>query len=213
MNDSHGGSDPGAIGNGLQEKDINLDVALRLQYLLEADGTRWQVQMTRSTDVDVSLERRCDMANAWPAVRFVSIHSNSFSDPAANGIECYSYSDTGTAASMRNTIQSEMVKAWPLTNRGNKVASFYVLVNTAMPATLSEMAFITNANDAYYLGNANEREKMAVAHRSALRIHFGFNATEVTDAVLPVDDYDTPFFTSPEMARQYLDNRHSQTIA
>eukprot|EP00004_Rigifila_ramosa_P002576 TRINITY_DN12693_c0_g1_i1.p1 TRINITY_DN12693_c0_g1~~TRINITY_DN12693_c0_g1_i1.p1 ORF type:complete len:218 (+),score=47.35 TRINITY_DN12693_c0_g1_i1:38-655(+) len=170
----HGGSDPGAVGNGLRESDITLDIALRLRDLLVADSGRWQVQMTRTSDSTVELSTRVNMANAWPADRFVSIHVNSFSDPSANGTETYSYSSTGTAASLRNVIQEEMVAAWGLRNRGAKTADFYVLRETTMPATLSETGFITNAYDASFLGSASERQIMAVAHMQALRRHYGF---------------------------------------
>ena len=133
------------------------------------------------------------------------MQTDSFSDPAATGTETYAYSNTGTAATLRNTIQAEMVKAWGLADRGSKVASFYVLVYTSMPATLSEMAFISNPNDARYLGDANQRERMASAHRSALRLHYGFPAAEAYDEPIPdTPDYTTPFFTSIEMAETYL---------
>jgi len=173
----HGGSDPGAIGFGYHEADITLDISLRLRDLLNADSGRWQVQMTRSTDSTVSLEARVNMANNWPAERFVSIHCNSFSDPSANGTETYSYSSSGTAASLRNVIQDEMIDAWGLRDRGVKTADFYVLRETTMPATLSETGFITNSYDIQFLSNANHRQTMAVAHRDALRRHYGYPTT------------------------------------
>jgi N-acetylmuramoyl-L-alanine amidase len=85
----HGGHDPGTIGpGGLQEKDLVLDVALRLEKLLRAEpGT--DVIMTRSTDVFVPLEERTAIANSKEADLFLSIHANSSRSASARGIETY----------------------------------------------------------------------------------------------------------------------------
>ncbi|GEM_PF-2649044 len=176
----HGGSDSGAVGNGLLEKDINLDVALRLADLLDDDsadtsgGGDWDVLLTRSSDVFVSLQQRVTLANSFGAASFVSIHSNSFSDPQANGTETYAWAEGTTAAMLRDKIHGEMIAAWGLTDRGTKTANFYVLVNTSMPASLSEMGFITNPGDAAFLGSAQARQDMALAHLFAMQAHHGF---------------------------------------
>jgi len=175
----HGGSDPGGVGNGLQEKNIVLDVGNRFKRLLDADtadtggGGRWVALMTRSTDVFVSLSARSSFANSRGADRFMSIHSNAFSNPQANGTETFAFAEGGQGAALRNLVQAEMLAAWGLTNRGNKVANFAVLRETAMPAELHELAFITNARDAAKLGSATERQKAAVAHLRAIQRHFG----------------------------------------
>jgi N-acetylmuramoyl-L-alanine amidase len=175
----HGGTDPGGVGNGLQEKNIVLDVGLRFRSLLNADtnntsgGGRWVTLMTRTTDTFVSLSSRTSFSNNQDADRFMSIHANAFSDPAAHGTETFSFSDTGTGANLRNLVQSEMIAAWGLTNRGNKVANFAVLRDTAAPAELHELAFITNATDATHLASSTERQKAAVAHLRAIQRHFG----------------------------------------
>jgi N-acetylmuramoyl-L-alanine amidase len=85
----HGGHDPGTIGRrGLQEKDLVLDVALRLDRLVRQE-LRTDVVMTRSTDVFVPLEERTAIANQKEADLFVSIHANASRNPTANGIETY----------------------------------------------------------------------------------------------------------------------------
>jgi len=169
----HGGSDPGATAQGYQEKDLTLDISLRLRELLVADRGLWDVQMTRSTDATVSLAARTSMANAWPADRFVSIHINSFSSSSANGLETYSYQEGSTAARLRDRIQDECVKAWRLTDRGSKTANFYVLRETSMPATLSELGFITSPVDIQLLSDPQARQQIAAAHLYALQFHFG----------------------------------------
>lgn len=174
----HGGSDPGGVGTGMQEKNVVLDVSKRFKMLLDADtadeggGGKWTALMTRSNDVFVSLAGRSQYSNNQDADRFMSIHSNAFGDSSANGTETFSLAATGTGSQLRNLVQAEMIAAWGLTNRGNKTANFAVLRDTAAPAVLHELAFITNATDAAKLGSPTEREKAAVAHLRAIQRHY-----------------------------------------
>jgi N-acetylmuramoyl-L-alanine amidase len=85
----HGGHDTGTIGpTGLREKDVVLDVGLRLKKLLERKAG-CEVIMTRSDDTFIPLEERTAIANAKAADLFVSIHANASSDRSARGIETY----------------------------------------------------------------------------------------------------------------------------
>jgi len=85
----HGGHDTGTIGaNGLLEKDLVLDVALRLGKLLESRMGA-EVVYTRNDDTFIPLETRTAIANQTEADLFISIHANSSGDPAARGIETY----------------------------------------------------------------------------------------------------------------------------
>jgi N-acetylmuramoyl-L-alanine amidase len=85
----HGGHDPGTIGRkGLQEKDLVLDVALRLDRLLRSELGA-ETLLTRSTDVFVGLEERTAIANSKDADLFLSIHANSSRNRTARGIETY----------------------------------------------------------------------------------------------------------------------------
>jgi uncharacterized protein (TIGR03382 family) len=189
----HGGADPGGVGTGLQEKNIVLDVSKRFKALLDADsadtagGGKWTALLTRGTDVAVSLAGRSAYSNNQDADRFMSIHSNAFGDASANGTETFSLVATGTSASLRNLVQAEMITAWGLTNRGNKTANFAVLRDTAAPAVLHELAFITNATDAAKLASADQRQKAAVAHLRAIQRHYNIapyipgTPTEPTD--------------------------------
>ncbi|MDQ3370131.1 MAG: N-acetylmuramoyl-L-alanine amidase [Myxococcota bacterium] len=188
----HGGTDPGGTGTGMQEKVIVLDVSKRFEALLKADtadnggGGTWTALLTRSNDTFVSLAGRSSYSNNQGADRFMSIHANAFGDPSANGIETFSIAATGTGSLLRNLVQQEMVAAWGLTNRGNKVANFAVLRDTAAPAVLHELAFITNATDAAKLGSATERQKAAVAHLRAIQRHYNL-APYVPGTQPPVD--------------------------
>ncbi|MAE28086.1 MAG: hypothetical protein CMJ87_03750 [Planctomycetes bacterium] len=176
----HGGADPGASGFGHNEKDIVLDVGLRLAQLLAADtadtagGGAWEVLLTRADDTYVSLYQRVAAANAWPADTFVSLHTNAFNSSAATGIETYSYQEGTNSAALRDGIQAQMTAAWPLPDRGSKTANWYVLRETWMPATLSELGFITSPVDVAYLTSPEERQLAARAHLFALQAYHGF---------------------------------------
>ena len=89
LDPGHGGKDPGATGNGLQEKDLTLAIALQVGKLLSAQGA--DVLYSRTGDVFVDLPERAAMANRLGAHVFVSIHINSATNTAARGIETYSY--------------------------------------------------------------------------------------------------------------------------
>jgi N-acetylmuramoyl-L-alanine amidase len=88
LDPGHGGNDPGAVGNGLKEKDINLAVGLKMEKVLKAKG--FDVKMTRKTDVYLKLQERTDIANKAKGDMFVSIHVNSL-PPGQNstGFEIY----------------------------------------------------------------------------------------------------------------------------
>ena len=83
----HGGDDPGAVANGLREKDIVLDIARRAGKLLQERG--WTVGYTRSGDTFIELDGRADRANRFQADVFVSIHANSAASGAADGFETF----------------------------------------------------------------------------------------------------------------------------
>ncbi|MEF2231668.1 MAG: N-acetylmuramoyl-L-alanine amidase [Pseudodesulfovibrio sp.] len=84
----HGGKDPGAVANGLREKDVNLSFAKLLGGKLEKQG--FHVFYTRTTDVFIPLEQRTAMANVKKADLFISIHCNASTSRSAHGLETYS---------------------------------------------------------------------------------------------------------------------------
>jgi N-acetylmuramoyl-L-alanine amidase len=181
----HGGEDPGAVGNGMEEQAVNVDVGKRFKALLEADtadtagGGEWVALITRTDDTSVSLAARSSYANNQNADRFMSIHANSAGVTNATGTETFSYTNAGQGAALRNIVQEEMIAAWGLANRGNKTANFAVLRETSMPAELHEMAFINNtAGDADpdKLASPEERQKAAEAHLRAIQRHYGLTA-------------------------------------
>ncbi|WP_240390640.1 cell wall-binding repeat-containing protein [Bacillus sp. Y1] len=159
----HGGVDPGAIGNGLSEEDVVLDVAKRVKPKLESLGAI--VVMTRESDVYPSLSQRVDLANSQNANAFISVHANSSTSSSANGTETYwnSLYFGEESKALASSIQQQLVNNMGTYNRGVKEGPFYVIKNTTMPSVLVELAFISNSSDAKKLGDPAYRERAAEA--------------------------------------------------
>lgn len=85
----HGGNDPGCLGLTLKEKDVNLDVALKVGKLISENCPDVQVIYTRKTDVFIELYRRAQIANNNHADLFISFHCNASENHAGNGVETY----------------------------------------------------------------------------------------------------------------------------
>ncbi len=97
----HGGHDTGTIGpTGLMEKDLCLDVSLRLGKLIEEKLPGTEVTFTRDDDTFIPLERRTEIANEAKADLFLSIHANSSQDHSARGVETYYLNFTGSSDAM-----------------------------------------------------------------------------------------------------------------
>lgn len=85
----HGGKDPGAIGpTGLKEKDVVLDVALKVRELLKSDP-QYDIVLTRDQDIFIPLNKRTEIANKINADLFISIHANASTNSYARGVETY----------------------------------------------------------------------------------------------------------------------------
>jgi len=146
----HGGHDPGTIGRrGLQEKDLVLDVALRLERLVRQElGT--EVVLTRSTDVFVPLEERTAIANSKGADLFVSIHANASRNASARGIETYflSFARSSHAeavAARENAISTatlkdlqNLVKAITLTSKIDESRDLAASIQESMVTSVRE---------------------------------------------------------------------------
>ena len=162
----HGGTDPGASGNGLYEKEVVLSISKKVRNILISKG--FEVELSRSKDQYVSLSDRAAQANAWDADLFVSIHCNSATSSSANGTECYTYPTANTSTkSLSKNMASALASKLGLTNRGHKEANFAVLRLSNMPAILIETAFINNANDASKLKTRENDFASAIANQIA----------------------------------------------
>ncbi|WP_096438688.1 N-acetylmuramoyl-L-alanine amidase family protein [Alteribacter populi] len=174
LDPGHGGSDSGATGNGMQEKNLTLDISLRIRDILENNYQDVDVRMSRTTDTTRSLSARTDDANNWGADYFLSIHVNAFNG-SAQGYEDYihsSLSDSSQTAQLRDIMHEEIMKVNNLSNRGKKKANFHVLRETIMSAILTENGFIDNADDAEKLSDSNWRQTVAQGHVNGLERAF-----------------------------------------
>ena len=155
----HGGSDPGSLGFGYRESDINLQVAKKVESKLKAKGI--DVKMSRSSDVFYSLSERAKMANNYGADAFVSIHQNSATNATANGIETYYNRDRVEDKPLSDDVQKQVISQTGAYNRGVKNAGFKVLVDTKMTAALVECGFISNETEVKNISNSVYQDKLA----------------------------------------------------
>ncbi|EQB86359.1 N-acetylmuramoyl-L-alanine amidase [Clostridium sp. BL8] len=159
----HGGSDPGAIGNGLNEKDVVLSISKKVGNILTLNGI--SVAYSRTSDNYVGLENRAQQANNWGASLFVSVHANSFSG-SARGTECYTYPNTDAKnIELSRNVAGAVSNSLGIPNRGHKTADFAVLRLTNMPAILVETAFISDSSDASLLRNNQDAFAAAIANQ------------------------------------------------
>jgi N-acetylmuramoyl-L-alanine amidase len=178
----HGGQDSGTMKAGMIEKQLTLDVAHRLERLLQERGVT--VLLTRADDSYVSLQDRATIANNQPQSVFVSIHFDEAGRSAATGIETYyaahpislpeqvaswlpflqrtsSEPPNLESQSLATFIQESLVAHTQAVNRGTRPQQFFVIANVRHPAVLVEGGFLTNKDDAVKLANADYREQMA----------------------------------------------------
>lgn len=180
----HGGEDSGAIQAGIVEKDLSLDVAQRLQRLLESQGL--VTDMTRIGDNFLTLAARAAVANRQHDAVFVSIHFDDAARTQATGVETYYAAhqvssvpslaawlpflprpppDTWNeqSQSLAGFIQEALVRRTQALNRGTRAEQFFVIANVRHPAVLVEGGFLTNKDDVGKLMNPEYREQMAAA--------------------------------------------------
>jgi N-acetylmuramoyl-L-alanine amidase len=181
----HGGKDVGAKNDAyrLYEKNLTLDVARRLQAMLQQAG--YEVVMTRNSDIYIPLERRPQIANRENGDLFISIHFNAAGSASAEGFEAFAltpqyqasskYSKPGRGDSTRydgndqdpwNTllgyhIQRSLVQRVGGPDRGLKRARFLVLKHLECPGVLVELGFVSNPNTAQKLRTAVFRQTLA----------------------------------------------------
>lgn len=157
----HGAQDAGAIGNGLLEKNINLEVALKLRSRLHQAGAL--IVMSRTSDTFDSLQTRVSKGAQASADIFISIHANANDNSGANGTETY-YDTTYAAAhsvKLAQQVQPRMVSALGTRDRGVKTAGFYVIKYSRMPSILLETGFVTSPIDASILKSTAAKDRLA----------------------------------------------------
>ena len=137
-----------------------LSVSLKLATLLRSKGFR--VIMTRSTDVEIGLYERDDLANAAGADLFISIHSNAAENrPDYQGIYTYYHPTSSQGARLAQAVQTPLCQVTGAIDRGIRDADFVVLRETDMPAVLVEMGFMTSHEELMRLMDGGYQQQLA----------------------------------------------------
>ena len=155
----HGGSDSGATGCGLLEKDVALIVGSIVKTDLENVG--YTVVMTREVDKDVygpyasatdELQARVNVSDNAGADILVSIHCNAFNS-SAHGTETIYCEGSAKGLILANKVQAQLIGLGDLTDRGLKTEHVYVVRQSQAVAILTELAFIDEESDGAKLGD------------------------------------------------------------
>ncbi|MBA4538814.1 N-acetylmuramoyl-L-alanine amidase [Bacillus aquiflavi] len=167
----HGGNDPGAVGNGLQEKNLTLQISTKIRDILVNEYNNVYVNMSRTGDQTLSLKQRTDAANAWGADFLLSVHINA---GGGTGYEDYVYPNVGApTTTYQRAIHEEVLKQVDFRDRGMKQANFHMLRESRMPAVLTENGFIDNATDASKLKDSTFISRIARGHALGIARAFG----------------------------------------
>ncbi|NCC43458.1 MAG: N-acetylmuramoyl-L-alanine amidase CwlD [Clostridia bacterium] len=175
VDSGHGGQDPGKIGiHGELEKDINLQIALRLKKHLEKENV--EVVMTREKDQDLAddnaqnrkvqdMKRRCEMIHEIQPDCVISIHQNSYPDESVKGAQVFYYQDSVEGERMAKIIQEKLIDKLDRENhrqaKGN--GSYFLLKKTDAPLVIVECGFLSNSEEALLLKDEEYQEKVAEA--------------------------------------------------
>ena len=178
----HGGKDPGAMGSQMPEKDIVLDIVIRLKKELAKAG--FNVLMTRDQDVFIPLQERAELANRKNADLFISVHVNASSSAVPRGFEAFylagqsdqnkNITDLNTGVEhmfasgqqkesieIAHTVSRNLEQMLYLETRYIKGANFRVLKVAKMPAVLLELGYVTNNTEGKLLNNSEYRQMLS----------------------------------------------------
>src|SRR5215469_1865374 len=184
LDPGHGGQDSGAMCGGVMEKDLTLDIARRVDRLLDSQGIA--TLMTRLGDSYVSLADRAAFGNRANDSIFISIHFNEDNKPVASGVETYyashqitsgstlaswlpffsrrpSNSPKPESQSLAGFVQEALVARTRSVDRGTQTKQFFVIANVTSPAVLIEGGFITNKDELSKLASDDYRDQLAAA--------------------------------------------------
>lgn len=163
----HGGSDPGAVGNGLKEKDINLQIMLACQAELVRHGVT--VVCSRTTDAYDPVQQEVREANASGADIAVSFHTNA---GGGDGSESFYYAGSSKGKRLAELCEKH-TKAIGQNSRGVKTNNLMFTRETTMTAVLCECAFIDTKKDITIVDTVAEQKKFGVAYAKAILEYFG----------------------------------------
>lgn len=171
----HGGRDPGKVGvDGCLEKDLNLEIAKKVQAILEQQDIK--VIMIRDTDKGLyeeqtsnkkvqDMKNRCALINETEPDCVVSIHQNSYHEEYVSGAQVFYYSSSAEGKALAEALQSELVfYADPENHRQAKANdSYYLLKKTEAPIAIVECGFLSNWEEAAKLQDDGYQSRIAWA--------------------------------------------------
>lgn len=174
----HGGRDPGKVGiSTTLEKEINLEIALYLEELLKSQDIK--VIMTREDDKDLSktstnfkasdMKERISLIQKSNADLVISIHQNSYTDPAVYGAQCFYYSNSQESKELASIIQNQIITSTNQTKirEIKENNDYYLLKHSPLPTVIVECGFLSNPEEEQLLLTETYQRKMAWA------IHLG----------------------------------------
>lgn len=164
----HGGIDVGKTGvNGEKEKDINLQISKKIKNFLSDSNVT--VKMTREGDERLAdsqredLKARTDIMNDG-ALLAVSIHQNSYRDPAVSGAQVFYYTDSEEGRTAAGMIQAELNALAPDNEKEIRANdSYYILKNTRIPTVIVECGFLSSYTEAEKLADDEYQNRIAAA--------------------------------------------------
>lgn len=175
LDPGHGGNDSGAVGplgTAYAEKSVNLDNALALQTALTRQGAT--VLMTRSTDVEMTLDQRLTYSRNLKPDLFISLHANSMDNNVdiskISGFSAYYREDfaEGLTQRIHNAVTQELQRG----SKGIHAKNFYVTRGTWAPSILLEAGFMPNPGEFQLLIDKNEQARMAQSITQAIISHY-----------------------------------------
>lgn len=162
----HGGSDPGAVANGIKEKDANLQIALACEAELVRHGV--EVKLSRKKDENDPLTDEIKECNAFAPELAVDIHNNA-ANGKGDGAEAYYHYKGGVSKTLAENVLAEIVKIGQ-NSRGAKTRigadgrDYYGFIRmTKAPAIIVETAFLDNKNDVQIIDTVAEQKAMGTA--------------------------------------------------
>lgn len=169
---AHGGAgcDDNKGAAGLREKDVNLDIILKLRDLLEDQGA--EVFLTRDSDVGMVLSDRAVLSNRKRPDFFLSVGQNSFPNTTVSGTEIYYYRGDTQGEKLSKLIIEELSKSLGIKNRGIRTADFYLLREIKASAVIVQLLYISNPQDEKLLCDKSFREAASEAIFRAVRTYF-----------------------------------------
>ena len=175
----HGGNDPGKVGvDGVLEKDLNLELAKKLQTLLEQQDM--EVMLIREEDRGLydenasnkkaqDMKRRCELINTEQPACVISIHQNSYHEEQIQGAQVFYYSTSKESERLAEILQKELARLGdPDKARQSKANdTYYLLKKTEVPTVIVECGFLSNWEDCAKLQDENYQDQLVWA------IHMG----------------------------------------